>query len=127
MTASERVAEGSNVVATGQLVVVMPAYQASSHVEQTVGALRRFAPETPLVVVDPGSTDDTAARARALGATVIELGHRAGPAEARNAGVAAIEADVVLFIDSDCVVHEDTVERVRAAFAANPDLVSLTG
>jgi hypothetical protein len=34
---------------------------------------------------------------------------------------------VVLFVDADCVAHRDVVERVRAAFTADPSLVALTG
>jgi hypothetical protein len=41
--------------------------------------------------------------------------------------VAEVDSPVVLFVDSDCVVHPDTVKRVAEAFAADPELASLTG
>lgn len=107
--------------------VVMPAYQAAGLLDRTLGAVMAALRGGRAIVVDPGSSDGTAERARALGATVIELGRRAGPAEARNVGVQSSDADVVLFIDSDCVAHADVVERVGRAFAERPDLVSLTG
>src|SRR5699024_10552525 len=63
-----------------------------------------------LVVLDSGSTDDTAARARAAGATVISreeaipgLAPRPGKGEALWRGVAATTGDVVVFIDSDLI------------------------
>ena len=43
----------------------------------------------------------------------------AGPAEARNRGVAETNADVVLFVDSDVLVHPDAFTRVRQAFASD--------
>jgi glycosyltransferase involved in cell wall biosynthesis len=105
----------------------MPAYQAAGYLPTTLPALLAAAKGAPVVVVDPGSTDDSAAIAESLGARVVRLGRRAGPAEARNAGVATVEAEVVLFVDSDCIAHPDIVDRVRRAFAENASLVSLTG
>jgi hypothetical protein len=65
--------------------------------------------------------------ARALGADVIRLPERAGPALARNRGVQEVDTEVVLFIDSDCVAQEDVVQRVQRAFAADPELMTLIG
>ena len=79
------------------------------------------------MVVDPGSTDKTAEVAEKLGAEVLRLGHRAGPALARNRGVETVTTEVTLFIDSDCVAHPDVVSRVSEAFARDPHLVSITG
>lgn len=80
-----------------------------------------------MVVVDAGSRDDTSARAASHGARVVVMPGPTGPAMARNAGVAELETDVVLFLDADCVPRSDVVSRVREAFAADPGLVSLTG
>jgi glycosyltransferase involved in cell wall biosynthesis len=51
----------------------------------------------------------------------------AGPAAARNAGARATAADVVMFVDSDVVVHEDAFTRVRKALADDPRLVAVFG
>jgi GT2 family glycosyltransferase len=78
-------------------------------------------------VVDAGSDDTTGEAARERGVRVVRLPERAGPALARNRGAEASSAAVVLFVDADCVVHRDAVERVRAAFAADPALIALSG
>ncbi len=109
-----------------ELAVVMPAYNAARHLERSLGRVMAQEGVAEVVVVDPGSSDETADLAARLGARVIALGHRAGPAEARNAGVAAVTAPVVLFVDSDCVVKDDVVSRVRAAFR-DDGLATLTG
>ncbi len=109
------------------LAIVIPAYNAARHLPRVVPAARRAAGDGEVVVVDPGSSDATAQVAAELGARVVRLPERAGPARARNLGTEAVDAEVVLFIDSDCVPHPDVGERVRAAFAAEPRLVSLTG
>lgn len=109
------------------VTIVMPAYNAAQHIVRTVPAALAAAKGARVLVVDPGSTDRTGELARTLGAEVIRLPERAGPAHARNVGVEQVHTEVVLFIDSDCVAHPDVVDRVRAAFAADPSLVSLTG
>ena len=109
------------------LGAVVPAYQAAAHLPYSLPALIRVLGKQNVLVVDAGSTDDSTGIARRLGTRILELGHRAGPAEARNAGVERMETDVVLFVDSDCVVHADVVERVRRSFGEDPELVALTG
>lgn len=112
------------------VTIVMPAYNASHFVKKTVPAAVAAAarvPGTRVLVVDPGSTDDTSEVVRGFGVEVHRLPERAGPALARNEGVRRVDSDVVLFIDSDCVAHPDVVERVAAAFAADDNLVSLIG
>jgi GT2 family glycosyltransferase len=47
---------------------------------------------------------------------VVDSPAGAGPAAARNAGVARVDADVVAFVDADVVVHRDAFARLRAAF-----------
>jgi GT2 family glycosyltransferase len=51
----------------------------------------------------------------------------AGPAEARNLGARQTTADVVMFVDSDVLVHRDAFARVRAAYAADPALAGVFG
>lgn len=107
--------------------IVMPAYNAVAFLERSLPAALAAARGGTVLVVDPGSTDDTAAMAERLGAKVIRHGRRAGPAEARNVGVRALDVDVLLFIDADCVAHPDVLDRVVEAFGADPALVTLTG
>jgi GT2 family glycosyltransferase len=80
-----------------------------------------------LVVVDDGSTDASAAIATAAGARVVTQPANRGQAAARNAGVQATTADLLLFVDADVVVAPDVVERVRAAFAAEREMAALFG
>jgi len=109
--------------------VVMPLYQARALLPRVlpplVEALGRGDVQE-LLVVDDGSTDGGAELARELGARVLSSGGRLGPGGARNVGVEEAAGDVVLFVDSDVVMHADVPERVRAALA-DEDVVAVFG
>jgi glycosyltransferase involved in cell wall biosynthesis len=112
---------------SASVTVVIPAYNAAHYLEQVLPAALLAAKGARVLVVDAGSTDETAAVAARLGAEVLRVGHRAGPAEARNRGVETVTTDVALFVDADCVPHADVVERVARAFGQRPELVTLIG
>jgi glycosyltransferase involved in cell wall biosynthesis len=58
--------------------------------------------EIELIVIDDGSTDDSAAVARGYGADVTVLSQAAaGPYPARNLGIHHASGDLIAFIDSD--------------------------
>lgn len=109
------------------IAIVMPAYNAAHLLPEVLPAALLAAQGGDVLVVDPGSTDDTARVAEELGARVVRLPRQAGPARARNVGVTHVDADIVVFVDSDCIAAPDIVDRVRAHFEADPHLVSLTG
>ena len=58
---------------------------------------------------------------------VVELPADAGPAAARNAGVAATTSELVAFVDADVVVEAEALARLRARFAADPGLAAVFG
>lgn len=51
----------------------------------------------------------------------------AGPAAARNRGSQQASGDVLVFVDSDVLVHADAFARVRAAFEHEPALAAVFG
>jgi GT2 family glycosyltransferase len=107
--------------------VVVPVHDASATLGRVLDAAIAAAGREHVIVVDDGSTDGSVALASERGVRVRRLERRSGPAAARNRGVEASAAEVVLFVDADCVLHPDALDRVRAAFAADPGLAALTG
>jgi glycosyltransferase involved in cell wall biosynthesis len=67
-------------------LAIVPAHNEAGAVGPTVSEIRRWAPEFDVLVVDDGSTDATVARARAAGATVLELPFNLGIGGAMQAG-----------------------------------------
>jgi glycosyltransferase involved in cell wall biosynthesis len=78
------------------------------------------------MVVNDGSTDDTADVASTLGIRVCEQSHR-GVSEARNAGLAAARSDLVVFLDADDELLPDAVARGAKALAAEPIAAAVVG
>jgi glycosyltransferase involved in cell wall biosynthesis len=95
---------------------VIPAYQEGLRVAAVVAATRR---RLPVIVVDDGSTDETAARAEAAGATVIRQRPNAGKGAALRAGFArALEqgAVAVVTLDGDGQHDPDEIPAFLEAF-----------
>jgi GT2 family glycosyltransferase len=61
------------------------------------------------------------------GVRIVATGSRSGPAVARNAAAESARGGVILFVDADVEVAPDALERVVAAFTAEPDLVAVFG
>ena len=79
--------------------VIIPALNEAGNIGEIVKQTLAQ-PVQQVIVVDNGSTDDTAAVARRAGAWVITESRR-GYGRACAAGVAAAEADVIAFLDGD--------------------------
>jgi glycosyltransferase involved in cell wall biosynthesis len=88
-----------------RLSVVIPARDAAGMIGRTVAAAREqdLDEAFEVIVVDDGSLDDTGAIAESAGARVVRNESPLGPAEARNAGVAASSGELLAFTDADCV------------------------
>lgn len=99
--------------------VIVPAYNASHILPRCLAALQKQTlPDESyeIVVVDDGSSDDTAQVAKAAGARVVR-GRHAGAAAARNAGVASARAPVVVFTDADCEPVSDFLAQLLKPLA----------
>lgn len=84
--------------------VVIPVYNGARFISGLMESLQGIDPdgyELEFIVVDDGSTDDTAERLAQYPVQVISQAN-AGPASARNAGWRKADGDIVVFTDADC-------------------------
>lgn len=110
-----------------RISVVIPALDDSVMLARCLRALAaQIRLPDEIVVVDNGSTDDTASVARAAGATVIHEPLR-GIFPATSAGFDAAHGDIVARLDADSIPPADWLARVAAAFDDDPDLAFLSG
>ena len=95
--------------------VIVPAYNEAVGIASTVRSLvGSDYPELEVVVVDDGSTDDTADIVAALDLPNVRLVRQtnAGKAAALNTGIAAASHDVLVLVDGDTLFQADTVRMI---------------
>lgn len=109
------------------LALVIPVHNAQATLAACLDSVVRSAFGGEVIVVDDGSTDDSAAIAARYGFRVLRLEKNSGAAVARNVGARAAHADILFFLDSDIVMEPDTIRRIQDLFAADPEMAALFG
>ena len=105
------------------VALIVPVGGAAPAWERCAASLARLEPPPgELVVVIDGPNAAQRTRAETLGAEVVVLEERGGPARARNRGVEASRAGILLFIDSDIEVPTDLVAQVAELFPKDVDV-----
>ena len=103
--------------------VVMPAKNESATVAAVVGAVRESHPDFEVIVVDDGSTDNTAQLARDSGAKVVAHPYSKGNGAAIKSGARAASGDVIVFMDADGQHAPADVKRLLERISDGYDLV----
>jgi len=104
------------------VTVVIPAYNEAAHIGAAIACVRaQTRPPAEILVVDDGSTDDTAELAHALGARVVRKSN-GGLSSARNAGLREARSSWVAFLDADDRWWPEKLARAFAAHEARPDV-----
>lgn len=108
------------------VAIIIPNYNSAKLIVRTVHALLEqdlpHGTQMEIKIVDDGSTDDSVKSIQSeFGDRVqlIQLGKNCGRSTARNVGAEATLADLLVFVDSDCVptgdgfiqAHLDAIER----------------
>lgn len=109
---------------------VVPARNEERYIEQTLRAILAQPSEfiQEIIVVDNGSTDRTAAMARALDPRIQVLSQpRLGIAPTKAAGIAAAQGDIVACIDADTVIPPHWAAQVVGSFVHQPQLAAVSG
>src|SRR5207244_6921026 len=98
--------------------VVIPVYNAAATLAECLTRLFQSTfVDFEVVVVDDGSTDQSAAIAANFPVHVVPTPGRVGPAAARNVGARAACGAFLFFIDSGVMVAPDTLARLAERYA----------
>ena len=92
--------------------IVIPAKDEAESITDVVGRLREAAPWREIIVVDDGSSDATAARARDAGACVIRHPYNKGNGAAVKTGTRHASGEFVLHPSAQTFLRAGDVVRV---------------
>lgn len=114
-----------------QAAVVIPVYNRPDLLARTLAGLERSSRPVPVVVADDGSETDIArvVDSAPMDVMLVRQERRGwGAGRARNLGAShAADADVLIFLDADCIPHRDLVSNHLAWHAADDRLVTVGG
>jgi len=111
-------------------LAIVPALNEAEAIVAAIEAIHSRASGFDVLVVDDGSSDDTAARARSAGATVVPLPFNLGIGGAMQSGyIYALEHgyDVAVQVDGDGQHDPRHIPELLARLREDPDLNMVTG
>ena len=94
--------------------MVIPAFNEEEGIAEVVRGVLAQHPWREVLVVDDGSTDQTAERAQAAGARVVRHPYNKGNGAAVKTGLREAQAEVVLLMDADGQHAPEDMERLVA-------------
>jgi hypothetical protein len=114
----------------GLVTTIIPVYNRAAMLREAVcSVLAQTHTPIEIVIVDDGSTDDTAATADALASDRVQVIHQRnrGVGLAREAGRLAARGEFIQYLDSDDVLLPRKFELQVAGLRANPDCAASYG
>ena len=112
---------------TSHVSVIIPVYNGARFLGAALASVQQQSHQPlEIIVIDDGSTDHTAAvvHQAAQGTTQLRYIYQpnAGPATARNHGIALAQGDLFAFLDADDWWHPEKLERQVTLLAQQPAL-----
>jgi cellulose synthase/poly-beta-1,6-N-acetylglucosamine synthase-like glycosyltransferase len=102
--------------------VVIPAYNEAAGIAATVRSMAHssYRGRLEIIVVDDGSSDDTAAIVQSLRIPFVRIISQvnSGKSAALNRGIAAARSEVLVLVDGDTIFEPATIERLIAPMRA---------
>lgn len=108
--------------------VVIPTYNRGYCIARAIeSVLKQTMQDYEVIVVDDGSTDDTAEKLQAFADRIaVVQGPHLGVSEARNTGIRRASGEYLAFLDSDDTWFPHKLERVMQVFAGEPSIGMVT-
>jgi GT2 family glycosyltransferase len=114
-------------IETRLVSIIIPTFNGAARIGNCLDALLKQAgQDAEILVVNDGSTDNTAEVVGSYSGVLLISQANAGPAAARNRGAVEARGTIILFTDDDCVPTPDWLEAMLEPFA-DPEVVGVKG
>jgi glycosyltransferase involved in cell wall biosynthesis len=108
--------------------IIIPTFNGASRIGKCLDSLLQQTPgrNAEILVVNDGSTDNTAKVVQSYDGVRLVSQANAGPAAARNRGAVEARGEILLFTDDDCVPMSDWLNAMLEPFE-DPEVVGAKG
>ena len=107
-----------------EVSIIIPAYNESQTIGDLVLRIKSIYPDFEIIVVNDGSTDETAAVAREAGAHVHSHPYNIGNGAAVKSGIRMARGDIMVFMDADNQHNPEDIKNLLTYF---PDYDMVVG
>jgi glycosyltransferase involved in cell wall biosynthesis len=109
--------------------VLIPTYTAARYISEAVASVRRQDwPIEEIIIIDDGSTDDTAEVVATLGDDIrFHRQENRGPSAARNAGIRRARGSIVAFLDADDIWVDEKLKNQAPVLMSDPNVEIVIG
>lgn len=107
--------------------VIIPTYNRDEYISETIASVHNqdYTGEIEIIVIDDGSTDETAALLEELQSTIFSLKvirtKNSGVSSARNTGMSEAKGDFIQFLDSDDLIAPTKFSKQIRLLEENQD------
>ena len=108
--------KGPKAVQSTKVSVIIPAYNESMTIRRVIDSITSLHSDFELIVVDDGSSDDTASVAKEAGATVYSHPHNIGNGAAMKTGIRHANGEILVFMDADAQHDVSDLEKILQYF-----------
>ena len=103
--------------------IVLPAFNEAAGLAELLPELIKSYPEHEILVINDGSTDNTASVCKENGATVISFPYSQGNGAAIKHGCRHASGEIIIFMDADGQHSVDDIPRLLEKFEEGYDMV----
>lgn len=102
--------------------IIIPVKNGANYIKQALEAIHKQNVNKEIIIVDDGSTDDTADIARNYDCTIITNEISQGPVKAKNVALQFAKGDYIMFHDHDDIMEPDILYELFRELEENDDV-----
>ena len=102
--------------------IIIPVKNGANYIKQALEAIHKQNVNKEIIIVDDGSTDDTADIARNYDCTIIKNEISQGPVKAKNVALQFAKGDYIMFHDHDDIMEPDILYELFRELEENADV-----